>query len=325
MSSSSAMVSIVVPALNESLNFNPLYERLTAALADQDCDWELIVVDDGSSDDSPSVLAALNARDPRVRAIVLTRSFGQDSAISAGLAAARGDAMVVMDADGQDPPEVIPSMLKHWRSGYKIVAGRRAQRVEHSALKRACAFVFYRVMRAAAGWEYPLDSGEFRLLDRAVVDVMNAIPQRNRLMRAMSSWTGFPCVTVEYTQERRMHGETKYSFLKSLRLAITGLTGYSAAPLRLAYWLGLAMIMATLLAAIVLLARAIAGTPANWLAWGVLGLWMLGGVQCLLLGILGEYLARTYVEVQQRPLFVVKQTIGTDGGRCAPPQNPRTM
>jgi dolichol-phosphate mannosyltransferase len=312
--SSASLVSVVVPALNETLNLVPLYERLLAVFNALDQPWELIVVDDGSTDDSAATLAALHVRDPRVSALLLTRSFGQDAAISAGLKAARGNAVVVMDADGQDPPEVIPALIDRWKAGNKIVAGRRARRVEHSAFKRACAFGFYRLMRAAVGWDYLLDSGEFRLMDRAVVDVLNACPQRNRLMRALSSWTGFSCATVEYTQERRMHGETKYSFRRSLRLALTGLTAFSVAPLRIAVWLGILTIAGSIIVSFPLLASPISNSPASWLAWGVLGLWLLGGVQCLLIGILGEYIWRGYLELQQRPLFIIEQTIGLDRG-----------
>ena len=312
MPSSASLVSVVVPALNETLNLVPLYERLLAVFNALGQPWELIVVDDGSTDDSAAALAALHVRDPRVSALLLTRSFGQDAAISAGLQAARGNAVVVMDADGQDPPEVIPALIVRWKSGSKIVAGRRARRVEHSAFKRACAFGFYRLMRAAVGWDYPLDSGEFRLMDRAVVDVLNACPQRNRLMRALSSWTGFSCATVEYTQERRMHGETKYSFRRSFRLAVTGLTAFSVAPLRLAVVFGVLVIAGSLIAGGILIVRTLTGAPIDWIAWGILSLWLLGGAQCLLMGVLGEYIWRGFIELQQRPLFIIERTIGLD-------------
>ncbi|MBX7254753.1 MAG: glycosyltransferase family 2 protein [Candidatus Hydrogenedentes bacterium] len=312
MSSSAVRISIVVPALNESPNLVPLYERLTDVLAGVDCEWELIVVDDGSTDNSAEVLNELHSRDARVRALVFTRNFGQDAAITAGLQAATGDAVIVMDADGQDPPEVIPAMLARWREGYKIVAGRRIRRIEHAASKRAFAFVFYRVMRAATGWDYPLDTGEFRVLDRAVVDVLNACPQRNRLMRTLSSWTGYAHSVVDYTQERRMHGKTKYSFLRSLRLAVTGLTAFSTLPLRIALWLGVFIISMSMVAALGLLLRS---NPASLLEWGMLGLLLVSGVQCLLIGIIGEYVGRAMIELQQRPLFVISKAIGLDSPR----------
>lgn len=304
------ILSVIVPEFDERENLRNLHTRLTRALSKCDCHWELIFVDDGSTDGSPAVLRELHAADPRAKAIFLSRNFGQSAAITAGLDAAVGDAVVIMDADGQDPPDLIPAMVEKWKEGYEVVAGRRVSRAGEPLLKRLTAFLYYRVMRALVGWDLPLDTGEFRLLDRKVIEVLKQCPQRQRLIRTLASWPGFHQTTVDYEHGKRYAGKSKYTFRKSLRLAVTSITNFSLVPLRLAFGLGALVSAAALVALLVLLCRFAAGAAPGAMAFAVAGLWLLGGLQCLLLGILGEYVGRTHIEAQQRPIYVVRERIG---------------
>jgi glycosyltransferase involved in cell wall biosynthesis len=291
---------------------HPLYERIVKSLDLLDMDWELIVVDDGSTDDTPRVLSDLHQQDNRVRAIILSRNFGQGPALTAGIEAARGDAVIILDADGQDPPEIVPEMVAKWRDGFEVVGGHRIQRAGHPAGKRAAAFLFYRIMNAMVGWDLPPDTGEFRLIDRAVVDVFLRCPQRHRLVRTLTSWSGFRQTTVDYEHGHRHSGASKYTWRSSARLAITSITSFSLMPLRLAGLLGIVVSLLAGAATLVLLLRLLLDYGGTWLNVAVAGLWLLGGIQCILIGILGEYVGRTYLETQHRPIYVVRDTIGLD-------------
>lgn len=303
-------MSVVIPAYNEEPNLRHLYERLSGVFASLDTPFEAIFVDDGSSDATRAVLSELHREDPRVKAIFLSRNFGQSAALTAGIHAATGDAVVVMDADGQDPPELLPAMLEKWREGYEVVGGRRTRRPGQPLLKRLSAYLWYRFMRALVGWDLPLDTGEFRLIDRAVADVFRACPQRHRLVRTLTSWPGFRQCTVDYEHGHRHAGRTKYTFRASARLALTSITGFSLAPLRLAFFIGAAVAATSAAAALYLAAAPIVGRPVAWTELAIAGLGVLGGVQCILIGILGEYVGRTYIESQHRPLYVVRDTLG---------------
>jgi glycosyltransferase involved in cell wall biosynthesis len=310
--SSSRLLSIVIPAFNESPNLLPLYERIVKSLDALDMDWELLVVDDGSTDETRSVMEALHHRDQRVKAIVLSRNFGQGPALTAGIEAARGDAVIILDADGQDPPEIIPAMLAKWRDGFEVVGGHRIRRASHPAGKRAAAFLFYRIMNAMVGWDLPPDTGEFRLIDRAVVDVFRRCPQRHRLVRTLTSWSGFRQTTVDYEHGHRHSGASKYTWRSSARLAITSITSFSLVPLRLAGLLGIVVSLLAGAATLVLLLRLLFDYGGTWLNVAIAGLWLLGGIQCILIGIMGEYVGRTYLETQHRPIYVIRDTIGLD-------------
>jgi dolichol-phosphate mannosyltransferase len=302
-------VSVVVPAYNEGPNLRFIYERLRVAFDSLDDSFEVIVVDDGSTDNTRPVLLQLHKEDPRVKAIFLSRNFGQSAALTAGIEAAKGDAIVVMDADGQDPPELVPALIAKWKQGYEVVGGRRTSRRGEPVLKRAMAYAWYRVMRLLVGWEMPMDTGEFRIIDRAVADVFRACPQRHRLVRTLTSWPGFRQTTVDYEHGVRHAGKTKYTFRSSLRLALTSITGFSLAPLRIAFAFGaLIMVCALVSCAWILFAAARGGVDLA--ALSIAGLWLLGGAQCVFIGILGEYVGRTYIETQRRPLYVVRDSIG---------------
>lgn len=309
------LLSIVVPAFNEAANLRPLYERLVTGLEGVDLDWELIFVDDGSTDDTRIVLGELHAHDGRVKALLLSRNFGQGPALTAGIEAAKGDVVAILDADGQDPPELLPAMLAKWREGFEIVGGRRTQRADDPLGKRAAAYLFYRIMNAMVGWELPLDTGEFRLIDRAVVNVFRECPQRHRLVRTLTSWAGFRQTTVDYAHGKRHSGTTKYSLRANARLAITSITSFSLMPLRFAGILGIVVALGAGLVAGWLALQLLLGSGGSWLHLAIAGLWVLGGFQCVFIGVLGEYLGRTYFEAQHRPIYVVRESLGVDERR----------
>lgn len=301
----------MVPAYNEEPNLRYIYELLHEVFDVADDSAEFIFVDDGSSDNSRFVLSQLHAHDPRVKAIFLSRNFGQSAALTAGIDAAKGDAIIVMDADGQDPPELVPALIAKWKEGYDVVGGRRISRRGEPILKRALAYLWYRVMRLLVGWDLPMDTGEFRIIDRAVADVFRACPQRHRLVRTLTSWPGFRQTTVDYEHGARHAGKTKYTYRSSLRLAVTSITGFSLAPLRIALPLGAFVSVCSLIACLWIgFSGARNGVSLGALA--IAGLWLLGGLQCILIGILGEYVGRTYIEIQRRPLYVVRDAIGID-------------
>jgi len=303
-------ISIVVPAFNEAPNLPELHQRLCSNLDAGPEAWELIVVDDGSTDETPDVIQELISNHDNVRAVVLSRSFGQNNAISAGLDHAAGDAIVVMDADLQDPPEVIPEMIAKWRSGAKVVAGRRMRRLGTPWPKRAMAFIYYRIMQRLVDWELPLDTGEFRLMDRVVVQALQQMPQRHRLTRTLVGWLGFEQQTVEYDHAPRHAGSPKYSLRKSVRLAITSITSFSLAPIRLVSVLGAVSACAAVIAMAWWLAMYWLERDPSTTVLIVATIWFVGGVQCFATGIIGEYVARTYMETQHRPLYVVREVIG---------------
>ena len=305
-----ALLSIVVPALNEEANLAPLHEQLVAALADLDLEWELILVDDGSEDGTRDVVRRLHEGDARVKALFLSRNFGHETASTAGLDAARGDAVVLMDADLQDPPAVIPKMVAKWREGYDIVSAQRVGREGESVFKRGSAYLFYRLMDRLVGWQLPLDAGDFRLVNRAALDAFLQCREQNRFVRGLVAWTGFRQATVSFDRAGRCAGESKYGLRRLTELAATSLTAFSMAPLRVATWLGLAIVLCALVCFTVLAVRALTDAPVSGHALLLASLWFVGGVQCLFIGVLGEYVGRTYVEVQRRPLYFVQESLG---------------
>lgn len=305
-------VSVVAPVFNEVENLPGLYDRLRGVFDGEDVDWELVLVDDGSTDGSPEALRHLHDRDPRVKGLVFSRNFGQDAALTAGLQTARGDAVVLMDADLQDPPELIPEMLAHWRAGNEIVAAQRTRRPGEQWFKRFAAFLWYRLMDRLVPGGFPKDTGDFRLLDRAVVEAFRQYRQYNRLVRSLIASTGFRTSSVTFERPARQAGQTKYGFWKSFGLAATGITGASVAPLRLAFWLGIATMTVALLFSAHFIRSGLTGRTVPGWASIVVSIWLLGGIQCVLLGIIGEYVGRTYIESQRRPIYIVQQTIGVD-------------
>ena len=305
-------LSVVIPIFNEEETLPALFERLSAVLEGLGEPFEVIFVNDGSSDGSERMLRALHARDPRFKSIHFSRNFGHQTAITCGLDHARGRAVAAMDGDLQDPPEVLPDMLARWREGYEVVYAIRQKRKE-GFVKRSAYKAFYWLLRRVSYLDIPLDSGDFSLIDRRVIDILKSMPERNRFVRGLRTWAGFRQVGYEYAREARFAGQSKYNLAKLIKLAFDGLVSYSYVPLRLVSNVGL-LVSATALGYMgyLLLARVFGGTPiAGWTSTVVIVLF-LGGVQLLSLGVIGEYVGRIFEEVKQRPHYVVRERVGFD-------------
>ena len=304
-------ISLVIPVYNEEEVLPALEQRLTAMLPRLGGSVEAVLVNDGSRDGTERLLSELVARDPRFRAIHFSRNFGHQAAITAGVQYAAGRAVIVMDADLQDPPELLEQMLARWREGYQVVYAQRESRTGESPLKRGLAYSFYRVLQRLSDVRIPEDTGDFCLMDRAVVDQLNAMPERNRYMRGLRAWLGYRQTAVRFSRPPRAAGEPKYTFRKSLSLALSAILGFSKVPLRLGTYLGFIVSGFSFLLAVVFVIMRLIGMNVirGWASTIVLVLF-LGGVQLLTLGVIGEYLARIYDEVKQRPLFVVRRADG---------------
>ena len=304
------VLSIVVPAFNEADNLALLKERITEVMGALDIEWELILVDDGSTDGTAEVMRGLHSADSRVKALLLSRNFGHEAASTAGLDAAAGDAAILMDADLQDPPELIPTLVKRWREGFDVVSAQRAGRAGESMFKKGTAFVFYRLMNSLVRWDLPEDAGDFRLVSRPALDAFLRCRETNRFVRALVAWTGFRQTTVPFERASRHAGGTKYGPAKLFSLAITSITGFTTAPLRIATWTGLAVGSLAVLVLLILAVRTAMGMSAPAHAFWAASLWFLGGVQCIFIGVLGEYIGRAYFETQHRPLYLIRETLG---------------
>jgi dolichol-phosphate mannosyltransferase len=307
------IISVVLPVFNERETLSALVARLKPVLeASADGSFEVVFVNDGSSDGSDQIIDGFHEGDPRFKAIHFSRNFGHQAALQAGLDAASGAAVVLMDADLQDPPELLKQFIDNWQRGFEVVYAVRKRRKE-VILKRAAYGLFYRTMKAVAEIDVPLDAGDFCLLDRRVVDTLIALRERNRFLRGLRSWVGFKQIGVVYEREARYAGEPKYTLRKLIRLALSGYIGFSAMPLRMAAWLGVAAAGAGFLVALWTLVTKFAGiySPRGW-ASTIAIILFIGGVQLLMLGILGEYLSRVYDEVRQRPLYIVRGRVGLD-------------
>jgi dolichol-phosphate mannosyltransferase len=318
-------LSVVLPVYNERETLAELERRLVSALEDQvRADFEVILVDDGSSDGSAEILDFLHSRDPRLKVIHFSRNFGHQAALQAGLDTATGAAVILMDADLQDPPELVGQFVEAWRNGYQVVYAIRRRRRE-GTLKQAAYAVFYRTLRAIAAIDMPLDAGDFCLIDRRVADALVALRERNRFLRGLRSWVGFRQIGVEYDRDSRYGGTPKYTMRKLVGLALSGYIGFSAVPLRIAVLLGIAAAGTGFLIAIGALATKLAGiySPRGWLST-IAVILFIGGVQLLVLGVIGEYLSRVYDEVRQRPLYLVRSRLGfEDGGDTDVPEPDR--
>ena len=306
------LLSVVVPCFNEEAVIRETHRGLVAALEKvPELDFELIYVDDGSRDATLKLLRGLQRMDERVRVLALSRNFGQQIAVTAGLQCAEGDAVVIIDSDLQDPPAVILEMLEHWREGVDVAYGLRTEREGETTFKRWTASAFYRLINRIADVAIPVDTGDFRLMDRKVVNAFLAMPERDRLMRGMVAWTGFRQEPVPYRRAVRTAGETKYSFRKMLRLAIDGILSFSMVPVRLATYGGFCTSGLALLGIAYALGLRIFFDI--WITgWTLLfiAIVFFGGVQLVFIGIMGEYLGRIYGEVKRRPLYLIKERLG---------------
>lgn len=302
-------VSVVVPAFNEEGNLPTLYRRLVAVLVPLNLKWELLLVNDGSRDASAAVIASLAKADARVTAIDLARNFGHQAAISAGLDHSRGRAVVIMDADLQDPPEELPRFVAHWREGYDVVYAVRHARPENW-LKRAAYSGFYRLLSRVSATPIPLDAGDFSLMDRRVVDLLQAMPERNRFLRGMRSWVGLKQIGVSYERGERMSGRSNYTLGRLIALALDGLFSFSFLPLRAISLTGLAVsALSILLALAYTIQKLVSGLEPAGFATIVVSVFFFSGVQLITLGVLGEYVGRIFEEVRRRPLYVVRQIV----------------
>lgn len=300
--------SIVAPIFNEKENLPELYRRVSEVMEQTRKPWELVLVDDGSSDGSGDIIRALAKKDKRVRPVIFARNFGHQVAVTAGLDYSRGEAVVIIDSDLQDPPELILEMAKKWQEGYEVVFAVRAEREGESWFKLWTASLFYRLIYRITDVKIPLDTGDFRLMDRKVVDVMNKMRERHRFLRGMSAWVGFKQIGVEYKRAARTAGETKYPFKKMLRLAINAVTGFSYFPLQVATFFGFFSAGIAILAMPIVIYLRASGSQAFFgQASTLLAVLFLGGVQLISLGILGEYIGRLYDEAKGRPLYIVRE------------------
>jgi len=311
------LVTVIVPILNEQENIPQLYERLSEAADAWRENYEVIVVDDGSVDLSAEMLDEIHERDERWKRLSFSRNFGHQAAVSAGIHYSRGDAVAIIDGDLQDPPEVIDQLLEKWRGGYDVVYAVRTARKEH-IFKRAAYKSFYRLLKSCASIDIPLDAGDFCVMDRRVVNVLKSLPERTRFVRGLRSWTGFRQTGVTYERHARAAGEPKYSMSKLVRLALDGILTFSSSPLKIASWLGMGLCGLSLLS-ILLLAIWWAsettvfgmhpGQSAGWTSIVSLILFLFG-LQMLMIGIMGEYVARVFDEVKGRPRWIVSEAVG---------------
>ncbi len=315
------LISVIVPCYNEEEVIVETNRQLVATLASLDpIDFEIVYVDDGSGDRTGDILREIQAEDKHARVVRLSRNFGHQLAVSAGLEHAAGDAAVIIDADLQDPPEVIPEMVARWRDGYHVVYGLRTDRSGETAFKLWTAKLFYRFINRLSKVKIPLDVGDFRLIDRRVVDVLLSMPERDRFLRGMVSWIGFRQVAVMYSRAERRAGESKYPLLKMLQFAADGVLSFSLTPLRLALWIGflsIAMAFAGILYALIIRLY-----TNDWVrGWTSIftAVLFIGGAQLVTLGIIGEYIGRIYAEVKRRPLYVIEERLGFEDDSATPP------
>ncbi len=300
--------SIIAPIYNEESCLEELYRRVSEVLDRTEQPWELILINDGSKDRSNEIIHELAAKDDRVRPIIFARNFGHQIAVTAGLDYSRGDAVIIIDADLQDPPEVILELIEKWRQGYEVVYAVRAEREGETWFKTFTASLFYRLIYKITDVEIPMDTGDFRLMDRKVVNVMNSMREHHRFLRGMSAWVGFKQIGVKYKRAARYAGETKYPLKKMLRLALTAITGFSYFPLQLATYVGFVSAGVAILAIpIVVIMRLIQSQAFFGQATTLIAVLFLGGVQLISLGILGEYIGRIYDEAKGRPLYIVSE------------------
>jgi dolichol-phosphate mannosyltransferase len=300
--------SIVVPIFNERESLPELYRRVNETMASTGETWELILVDDGSRDGSTDIIRNLGKQDPHVRPIIFARNFGHQIAITAGLDYSQGRAVVVMDADLQDPPEVVLELIAKWREGYQVAYAVRAEREGETWFKKTTASLFYRIIYRITDVKIPLDTGDFRLMDRQVVDVLKKMRERHRFPRGMVAWVGFRQAPVPYRRAARFAGETKYPFKKMVKLALDAVTSFSYFPLQMATYAGFVAAGVSIIAIPVVIVMRLFGHEAFLgQASTLLAVLFLGGVQLICVGVLGEYIGRVYDEVKARPLYIVSE------------------
>ncbi|MGF1522341.1 MAG: glycosyltransferase family 2 protein [Leptolyngbyaceae cyanobacterium] len=302
-------LSVVVPIYNEEPNIGHLFERLELILEDLNLSYEIVCVDDGSQDASLIHLIKHHRRNPNIKVVSLSRNFGKEIALTAGIDYSTGDAVVPIDADLQDPPELIGELLVKWREGYDVVYAVRRSRSGESWLKKLTAYLFYRVIGRMSQVPIPRNTGDFRLLDRRVVEALKHLPERTRFMKGLFSWVGFKQTFIFYDRARRYRGETKWNYWRLWNFAIDGITSFSAVPLKVWSYAGLVISLIAFLYAALLIIRTIAlGIDVPGYASLMVAILFIGGIQLMTLGVIGEYLGRVYEEVKGRPLYLIRET-----------------
>jgi dolichol-phosphate mannosyltransferase len=308
--------SIIAPIYNEIDNITTLYERVTAVMDPTDEPWEFVMIDDGSSDGSTEAILELSKKDSRIVPVIFARNFGHQIAVTAGLDYSQGEAVIIIDADLQDPPEVILDLIGKWREGYEVVYATRSKREGESWFKLFTAAAFYRLIQRITDVDLPMDTGDFRLLDHKVVEVMNQMREKHRFLRGMSVWVGFKQTGVEYERAERFAGETKYLLKKMFRLASDAITGFSYFPLQIATYLGIFAAGTGILAILVMIVLRLTGSQLFYgQATTLIAVLFLGGVQLISIGMLGEYIGRLYDEAKGRPLYIVRKDLEVQQGK----------
>jgi dolichol-phosphate mannosyltransferase len=307
------LLSVIVPMYFEQEVARECHRRLTGVL-DGKYDYELLYINDGSTDQTLPILKELAEEDKRVRVISFSRNFGHQVAVTAGVHHARGDALVIIDADLQDPPELIPDMINLWREGWEVVYAKRKKRLGESAFKLFSARMFYKTLSVLTDIDIPADTGDFRLIDRKVAEAFKQMPERSRFIRGMIAWLGFRQTPIEYERDARFAGETKYPLKKMLKLASNGILSFSTQPLRLVMQVGLLAVLVSLGLLIYAIVSKFTGHADTGWASLMVTVTFLGGVQLISVGVLGQYLARMFEESKNRPLYVISETVNMDGG-----------
>jgi glycosyltransferase involved in cell wall biosynthesis len=313
---------VIVPAFNESEGLREFHARLGAVLDRLDFEGEVLYVDDGSKDDTYAIMRELREADPRVATLRLSRNFGKELALTAGLDAADADAVIVIDADLQDPPELIPAFVQHWREGYDVVYGTRSKRAGETRLKKFTSAAFYRIMQRLSATPLPRDTGDFRLMSRRAVDAIKQLRERQRFMKGLFTWVGYRQMAMVYDREPRFAGSSKFNYWRLWNFALEGITSFSGAPLKIATYVGVFTALLAFGFGIVVLGKALLfGDPVRGYPSLMLVVLFLGGVQLMALGMVGEYLGRLYMEAKQRPLYLIDEwrAAANRNGAGAPP------
>lgn len=307
-------ISIVVPMYNEEAVFHTLFRELEETLSQLDVTYEIICVDDGSKDKTRELLMAKTQQDPRVKAVILSRNFGKEAAMTAAIDYATGDAVIPIDADLQDPPELIGQMIEKWREGFDVVYAKRVSRATDTPMKRSTAGLFYRVFNMLSEIPIPENVGDYRLMDRRVVDAIKLLPEKDRFMKGLFCWPGFSNTAIEFERPERAEGETKFNYWKLWNFAINGITSFSSFPVRLGVYLGLIVSAVAFVYGVIIMVKTLfTGVEVPGYASMMVVMLFIGGIQLFFLGLLGEYIGRIYKEVKNRPIYMVDRALGFDG------------
>ncbi len=309
-------LSIIIPVYNEENNLQELFERISRVMQHEQTEYEVIFIDDGSTDGSLEIIKKIQAGDNHCRYFSFSRNFGHEAASSCGFHMCKGSAAVLMDADLQDPPEMIPAMLEQWRNGFSIVHVRRKKRAGEKPATRLTSYLFYRVLNYFSEIEIPKDVGDFHLIDRKVIAHFNAMGERNRFVRGIIPWIGFKQTVIDYDRAARAHGKTKYNFIRRLLLSFDAITGFSLAPLRLCIMIGFVVtVFSLIMSAIIIVQKIFLDLNIPGYALLTSGLFLLAGIQLTFLGVIGEYIGKIFTEVRSRPLYIIDERSDAASGK----------